>query len=124
MLQHEFEQLVKQACQAGNLPLALDVLKQAGDDDVASVASSLSGQFMIAEIDGEQRIYHVYTETDAQGESQEFAEYIMNEGEDVIRFIAWFFETMFSIKKKQTYQAVGKTYIQPRRQPRKQPRKE
>ncbi|MDW6005048.1 hypothetical protein [Vibrio mangrovi] len=115
MLQHDFEHMVKQACQTGSLPLALAYLKQVEEEEIASAAESLSGQFMIADIEGEQRIYHVTVQESESGESEELAEYIMNEGDDVIRFVAWFFDTLFSIKQKETYQAAGKTYTQPKR---------
>ncbi|WNJ97175.1 hypothetical protein RND59_18395 [Vibrio ruber] len=115
MLQHDFEQMVKQACQTGSLPLALAYLKQVDEAEIASAAEALSGQFMIAEIEGEQRIYHVTTQEDESGTPEELAEYVMTEGDDVIRFVAWFFDTQFGIKGKETYQAAGKTYTQPKR---------
>ena len=54
-------------------------------------------------------------EQNDQGEEQEYIEHIMNEGDDVIRFVAWFFEVMFDVKRKDTYQAAGKTFQQPKR---------
>ncbi|WP_217511569.1 hypothetical protein [Vibrio metschnikovii] len=115
MQQNQFEALVESLCQWSTLPQVLEVLKQSDDQDIAEAAASLTGQFALAEVDGEPRIYHVTTEIDEQGQEQEFVEHVMNEGEDVIKFIAWFFESQFSVKHKETYQAAGKTYQQPKR---------
>ncbi|TOB56313.1 hypothetical protein CGK03_20945, partial [Vibrio parahaemolyticus] len=41
--------------------------------------------------------------------------HVMNEGDNMIKFAAWFFETFFEIKQKDTYMAAGKTYQQPKR---------
>ncbi|WP_194435696.1 hypothetical protein [Vibrio fluminensis] len=111
----EFEALVKDACQQENLPQALAILKASDDQEVAEVAESLTGQFALAEVDDEKRIYHVTMQENEQGEEQEFVEHVMNEGDDVIRFVAWFFDAMFEVKRKDTYQAAGKTYQQPKR---------
>ena len=111
----EFEELVKAASQQEALPQALAVLKASEDQEVAEAAASLAGQFSLAEVDGEKRIYHVTTHEDEQGEEQEFVEHVMNEGDEVIRFVAWFFDAMFEVKRKDTYQAAGKTYLQPKR---------
>ncbi|QXO15598.1 MULTISPECIES: hypothetical protein [Vibrio] len=115
MQQNEFEALVKELCAKESLPQALELLKQSDDADIAQAAHSLSGQFALADIEGEQRIYHVFVQTDEQGVEQEYVEHIMNEGEDVIKFVAWFFEALFDVKVKDTYQAAGKTYKQPKR---------
>ncbi|WP_434999335.1 hypothetical protein ACRZ5S_16090 [Vibrio scophthalmi] len=111
----EFEELVKAASQQEALPQALTILKASEDQEVAEAAASLAGQFSLAEVDGEKRIYHVTTHEDEQGEEQEFVEHVMNEGDEVIRFVAWFFDAMFEVKRKDTYQAAGKTYLQPKR---------
>lgn len=112
---NEFEALVKEACQQEGLPQALAILKASEDQEVAEAAESLVGQFAIAEVEGEQRIYHVTLQADEQGEEQEFVEHVMNEGDEAIRFVAWFFDAMFEVKRKETYQAAGKTYQQPKR---------
>ncbi|GAB2647579.1 hypothetical protein GCM10026988_14470 [Vibrio panuliri] len=111
----QFETLVKEACQQENLPQALAILKACEEQEVAEVAESLTGQFALAEVEGEKRIYHVTVQENEQGEEQEFVEHVMNEGDDVIRFVAWFFDAMFEVKRKDTYQAAGKTYQQPKR---------
>lgn len=111
----EFESLVKALCQQESLPQALEVLKSSDDQEVAEAAQSLSGQFALAEVEGEKRIYHVTLQENDQGEEQEFIEHVMNEGDDVIVFVAWFFDAMFEVKRKDTYQAAGKTYQQPKR---------
>lgn len=115
MLQNEFEALVKALCNKDNLPQALELLKASDDAEVAEAAESLSGQFALAEVDGEKRIYHVTLQENDQGEQQEYVEHVMNEDEDVIVFVAWFFFVMFDIKQKETYQAAGKTYKQRKR---------
>lgn len=111
----EFETLVTQLCEKENLPQALEVLKACEEQDVAEAAQSLSGQFALAEVEGAKRIYHVTVQTNEQGEEQEFVEHVMDEGDDVIRFVAWFFDVMFDVKRKDTYQLAGKTYQQPKR---------
>ncbi|MGC9401190.1 hypothetical protein [Vibrio genomosp. F10] len=115
MQQNEFETLVKALCQLEGLPQALEALKASEDPDIAEVAASLSGQFSLADVEGESRIYHVTVEENEQGEEQEFVEHVMNEGDDVIKFVAWFFDAQFGMKQKETYQAAGKTYRQPKR---------
>ncbi|WP_073579576.1 hypothetical protein [Vibrio quintilis] len=115
MQQHDFVQIVKQACECGSLPQALDFLKTVEDSDIAEAAKDLTGQFAIAEAEGKKRIYHVTQQENEQGEMQDYVEHIMNEGDDVIGFVAWFFESEFSVKKKEVYQAAGKTYQQPKR---------
>lgn len=115
MEQKEFEQLVKVLCEKETLPQALETLKAYEDEEIAGAAQSLTGQFALAEVEGEQRIYHVTVQENDQGEEQEFIEHVMNEGDDVIRFVSWFFEAMFEVKRKDTYQAAGKTYQQPKR---------
>lgn len=111
----EFEDLVKEASQQEALPQALAILKASSDQEVSEAAESLTGQFALAEVDGENRVYHVTMQTNEQGEEQEFVEHVMNEGDEVIRFVAWFFDVMFEVKRKDTYQAAGKTYLQPKR---------
>ncbi|OAN11029.1 hypothetical protein A3K86_18815 [Photobacterium jeanii] len=115
MQQDQFVDLVKQLSQLEGLPQALEALKQVEDQEVAEAAQSLTGQFSLAEIEGEQRIYHVFTEKNEEGEDQEFVEYVMNQGDDVLVFVSWFFYAMFEIKQKETYQAAGRTYQQPKR---------
>ncbi len=115
-MQHsEFETLVKTLCTLESVPSALKFLQMNSDSDVAEAAKSLSGQFALAEVDGENRIYHVTTQLDDQNVEQEYVEHIMNEGDDIIRFIAWFFDIMFDVKNKDSYAAAGKTYSQPKR---------
>ncbi|MBU2897411.1 hypothetical protein [Vibrio hepatarius] len=111
----EFAQLVTVLCKQDNLPQVLELLKVSEDEEIAQAALSLAGQFALAEVEGEQRIYHVTIEKSLQGEDQEYVEHIMNEGDDVVRFVAWFFEVMFDVKRKETYQAAGKTFQQPKR---------
>ncbi len=108
MLQNDFEHLIKTLCQFESLPQALDYLKQHENSEVAEAAQSLSGQFVVAEMEGEQRIYHVTIQQNDAGEEQEYVEHIMNEGEDIIQFVVWFFFVMFDINPKETYQAAGK----------------
>ncbi len=115
MQAEQFETLVKTLCQQQNLPQALQLLKQSDDEEVAEVAASLTGQFSLAEVEGQKRIYHVTLEENDAGEQQEFVEHVMNEGDDVVVFVAWFFYAFFSIKQKDTYAAAGKTYRQPKR---------
>ncbi|MGB2079702.1 MAG: hypothetical protein ACPHV3_07930 [Vibrio sp.] len=115
MQSNDFEALVKAAVQQANLPQALEVLKASENPDVAEVAKSLSGQFALATVDGEERIYHVFEQANDDGEMEEYVEHIMNEGDDPVRFVAWFFDTYFDIKNKETYAAAGKTYQQPKR---------
>ncbi len=115
MQQNEFEALVKSLCEKENLPQALEQLKACEDEEVSQVAESLTGQFALAEIEGKKRIYHVTLQQNEQGEEQEFVEHVMNEGDDVIKFVAWFFDANFDVKQKDTYQAAGKTYKQPKR---------
>ncbi|WP_104028770.1 hypothetical protein [Vibrio jasicida] len=114
MQQNEFEALLKEIGEKENLPQALELLK-ASEEEVAQAAESLSGQFGLAEVDGEKRIYHITFQADESGEEKEFVEHVMNEGDHLIKFAAWFFETFFEIKQKDTYKAAGKTYQQPKR---------
>lgn len=111
----EFESLVKALCEQDSLPQALEMLKASSDEEVAQAAEALTGQFALAEVEGESRIYHVTLQENEQGEEQEFIEHVMNEGDEVIRFVAWFFDTQFDVKRKDTYQMAGKTYQQPKR---------
>lgn len=115
MQQNEFETLVKEIVQQESMPKALELLKACEEDEVAQAAQSLTGQFGLAEVDGEKRIYHMTTQQDESGEEQEYVEHVMNEGDHLIKFAAWFFETFFEIKQKDTYAAAGKTYQQPKR---------
>ena len=115
MQQNEFEVLVKAICALDGLPQALELLKSNEDTEVAEAAASLTGQFALAEVEGEKRIYHVTLQENEQGEEQEYIEHVMNEGDDLIKFAAWFFETMFELKQKETYQIAGKTCRQPKR---------
>ncbi|WP_105901625.1 hypothetical protein [Vibrio gangliei] len=115
-MQHsDYETLVKTLCTLDSVPTALKFLQMNSDSNVADAAKSLSGQFAIAEVEGQNRIYHVSTQTDDNGVEQEYVEHIMNEGDDIIRFVAWFFDIMFDVKNKDTYAAAGKTYTQPKR---------
>ncbi|MEJ2765891.1 hypothetical protein VV869_18215 [Photobacterium sp. MCCC 1A19761] len=115
MQQDQFEALIKSLCQHDTMPQVLDALKSCEDQEIADAAAALTGQFRLAEIDGEQRIYHVSMQENDQGESEEFAEWIMNDGDDVIKFVAWFFYDNFDLKLKDIYQAAGRTYRQPKR---------
>ncbi len=115
MQQDHFVELVKELSQKENLPQVLEALKAVEDQEVAEAAVSLTGQFSLAEIEGEKRIYHVFTEANDDGEEQEYAEWVMNEDDDVMVFVAWFFYAMFEMKQKDTYQAAGRTYQQPKR---------
>ncbi|MGF1748587.1 hypothetical protein [Vibrio cionasavignyae] len=115
MQQDEFEKLVKELCLFKALPDALNALKACDDEDVAEAAESLTGQFALADVDGDQRIYHVSVRTNDAGEDEEYVEHIMNEGDDVIKFVAWFFDALFDLKQSDTYKAAGKTYMQPKR---------
>lgn len=110
-----FTSIVKQACDQANLPAALNFLKQVAEEDIANAAQELTGQFMLAEVDGEQRIYHTTIEPNDDGVDTEYVEYIMNEGDEAIIFVAWFFETYFDIKRKEVYAAAERTYKQPKR---------
>ncbi|MDA9557250.1 hypothetical protein N9R79_07080 [Vibrio sp.] len=112
----EFEVLVKSAAAETALPQALALLTASADAEVSAAAESLSGQFALADVEGEKRIYHISTHLNEQDEEEEFVEFIMNEGDDVIQFVAWFFDVQFDVKRKDTYQAAGKTYKQPKRQ--------
>ncbi|MGF1723563.1 hypothetical protein [Photobacterium nomapromontoriensis] len=115
-MQHDqFEALIKSLCEKATLPEVLDALKACEDTEIAEAAESLTGQFNLAEIEGEQRIYHISIEENDDGEEQEYAEWIMNVGDDVIKFVAWFFYDMFDVKQKDVYQAAGRTYQQPKR---------
>ncbi len=112
---NEFQQLVVACVEQGTLPKALEWLKACDNKDISSAASALSGHFALAEVEGQQRIYHVFTDEDDQGEEQEYLDHIMNEGDDVVQFVAWFFYSQFDIKDKDTYQAAGKPYSKPKR---------
>ncbi len=115
MLPADFEVLINALCETEDLPQALALLKENEDEEVAQAAESLTGQFALAVVDGEKRIYHVSLQENDNGEEEEFVEHIMNEGDDVIKFAAWFFFAMFDVKQKDSYQAAGKTFKQPKR---------
>ncbi|PFG58401.1 hypothetical protein ATG66_0951 [Vibrio sp. ES.051] len=115
MQQNEFETLVKEIIQQESLAKALELLKACEEEEVAQAAESLTGQFGLADVAGEKRIYHITHQEDESGEDQEYVEHVMNEGDHLIKFTAWFFETFFEIKQKDTYSAAGKTYQQPKR---------
>ncbi|MGR5118838.1 hypothetical protein ACPV50_14745 [Vibrio astriarenae] len=115
MQQNDFEALVKHLCTLADLPSALAALKQVEDEEVSSAAEALSGQFALAEAEGEKRIYHVTVQTNEEGNDEEFVEHVMNEGDDIVRFVAWFFDSQFDVKVKDIYQMAGKTYRQPKR---------
>ncbi|HCG7380202.1 TPA: hypothetical protein NJ968_005177 [Vibrio parahaemolyticus] len=115
MQQDEFETLVKEITLQENMPKALELLKACEEEEVAQAAESLTGQFGLAEVEGEKRIYHITRQEDESGVEQEYVEHVMNEGDNMIKFAAWFFETFFEIKQKDTYMAAGKTYQQPKR---------
>ncbi|MGF1682475.1 hypothetical protein [Photobacterium minamisatsumaniensis] len=115
-MQHEeFETLVKALCEKENLPQALEALKACEDTEVSEAAVSLTGQFQLAEIDGEKRIYHVSVHENDEGQEEEYVEWVMNDGDDIIKFVAWFFFAMFEMKQKDVYQVAGRTYQQPKR---------
>ncbi|KXF82816.1 hypothetical protein [Enterovibrio coralii] len=115
MEQQDFETLVKALAETKGLPEALDMLKKCEDEEVAAAAEAMTGQFSLAEIDGENRVYHVTTETNDNGEEEEFVEHVMNVGDEALVFVAWFFYTQFEIKNRDTYAAAGRTYKQPKR---------
>jgi hypothetical protein len=116
MLKEQFEALVQSLSKLENLPQVLEALKASDNPEVVEAAESLAGQFSLAQVEGEERIYHVTTQySEENGSSEEFAEWIMNEGDDVIKFIAWFFYVMFDVKDKESYKAAGKTYTQPKK---------
>ncbi|GAD79719.1 hypothetical protein [Vibrio ezurae] len=114
MNQSEFTQLVVLASQCDDLPQALQLLQECEYEEVSEVALSLKGQFAVAEVEGEQRVYHVTTQQEGD-DLQEFVEHIMNTDEHVIRFVAWFFDAYFDVKQSDTYKMAGKTYQQPKR---------
>lgn len=114
MNQNDFDQLVKSASECADLPQALALFQESEFEEVAEVANSLKGQFAVAEVDGEQRVYHVTTEQEGD-DLQEFVEHIMNVDEPVIKFVAWFFDAYFDVKPSDTYKIAGKTYRQPKR---------
>ena len=111
----QFEQLVKQLVKTQDIPEALALLKASQIEEIVTAAEGLTGQFAIAEVQGQQRIYHQFQEMNDANESQEFVDHIMNLGDDMIVFVAWFFYTQFDIKDSETYAAAGKTYKQPKK---------
>ncbi|NLS12108.1 hypothetical protein HGP28_04270 [Vibrio sp. SM6] len=115
MDQKEFELLVVELCKLPSLAEGLAWLKASEDTDIAEAANALTGQFALAEVEGERRIYHVFNEENEAGELTEYVEHVMNEGDHLVKFAAWFFSTYFDMKPKEVYQAAGKTYQQPKR---------
>ncbi|MEZ9525164.1 hypothetical protein [Enterovibrio norvegicus] len=115
MEQQEFETLVKSLSEKTSLPEALELLKACEDEEVAAAASAMTGQFALAEVEGENRVYHVFTEQNDSGEEEEFVEHVMNVGEDVMVFVAWFFYTQFEITDRDTYAAAGRVFKKPKR---------
>ncbi|BAX54810.1 hypothetical protein FA893_16040 [Photobacterium damselae subsp. piscicida] len=115
MQQNEFEVLVKELAQKETITDVLNALSAVEEEEIAQAAEDLKGHFCLAEIEGEKRIYHVFTQENEAGEEQEFVEWVMNEGEEMLKFAAWFFYTNFEIKQRGTYQAAGRTYQQPKR---------
>lgn len=105
----EFEGLVKKVCECDSLPLALSVLSHDEFPEVAKAAQALTGHFSLAEIEGEKRIYHVSSGKNEAGDIQEFVEHVMNEGDDIIKFVVWFFSTQFDVKARDVYRAAGRT---------------
>lgn len=110
-----FNALIAQLCTANALPDALTMLTQSEDEQISEAAQSLVGQFTLAEFNQEQRVYHAFTEVDDHGEAQEYLEHIMNVGDDILVFIAWFFYSQFDITHRDTYAAAGRTYTPTKR---------
>ncbi len=110
-----FQELIQKTCQTDDLPQALALLRSCGDENIAEAANQLTGKFNMAEVDGKQKIYHIFTELNEENEEQEFAEFVMNIGDDIMLFVAWFFYTQFEIKASDVYAAAGKTYKQPKK---------
>lgn len=106
----EFQNLVKKICECESLPMALSVLSHEESlPEVAKVAQKMTGHFSLAEIDGEKRIYHISSGKNSEGEIQEFVEHVMNEGDDIIKFVVWFFTSQFDVKARDIYRAAGRT---------------
>lgn len=115
MQESEFQELVKQASSQSSLPEALTYLKNCELEEIAAAAQGLTGQFALAEMQGVNKIYHVSTEKNDQGEEEELLEFIMNEGDETLVFVSWFFFSQFDIKERDVYRAAGRTYKQPKR---------
>lgn len=115
MQQEDFDILVKELAQLDSVSAILNTLKDNDETEVAEAAAAMIGHFSIADIEGQQRIYHVFTQENEQGENEEFAEWVMNADDELMRFIAWFFYTTFEINDKDTYKAAGISYTQPKR---------
>nr|WP_086938684.1 hypothetical protein [Thaumasiovibrio occultus] len=115
MEQTEFEVLVKALNEKNSVAEILEALSGCDDEEVAAAAQSLRGQFSLAEIEGVERIYHVFEQEDDNGEMQEYAEWVMNNGDPMMAFIAWFFYSQFEIKDKDTYAAAGIRLVQPKK---------
>ncbi|SMY35247.1 hypothetical protein [Photobacterium andalusiense] len=115
MQQEEFEILVKKLAELDSVSAILNALKDNEEPEIAETAAAMIGHFSVAEIDGQQRIYHVFTQENDQGEEEEFAEWVMNANDELMRFIAWFFYTTFEINDKETYQAAGRSYTPAKR---------
>lgn len=112
MEQSSFEALMKELLTAADLPQALQILKSCDEAEIAEAAASLTGQFSLAEMQGQQRVYHVFTELDDEGVEQEYVEHVMNVGDEILVFLAWFFYSQFEITHRETYAAAGRTYQQ------------
>ncbi len=115
MEQTEFESLVQQLIRLENVGDILSALVGCEEQEVSEAAQSLQGKFQLAEMDGENRVYHVFDHINDDGESEELAEWVMNQGDDMIVFISWFFYSQFEIKDKETYQAAGLKLVQPKK---------
>jgi hypothetical protein len=111
----DLQPIVIESAKAESLKESLVILCAAEEATIAEAANELVGQFSAAEVDGKIRIYHVSIESDESGNEQEYAEWIMNEGDELIKFVAWFFSSHFELKQKDVYQLAGKTYKQPSR---------
>ncbi|WP_413110194.1 hypothetical protein [Thaumasiovibrio sp. DFM-14] len=115
MDQSDFELLVRELNTLASVPEILEQLCQSKEEEVSAAAKSLRGQFQLAELEGQKRIYHVFSQPNEQGEEEEFAEWVMNDGDEMIAFIAWFFYSQFEIKDKETYEAAGLKLVQPKK---------
>ena len=115
MEQSTFEALMKTLLTAADLPQALQMLKDCEEVEIAQAAEALTGQFSLAEIEGKQRVYHVFTEADEAGVEQEYVEHVMNLDDEILVFVAWFFYSQFDITHRETYAAAGRTYQQPKK---------
>ncbi|WP_087020985.1 hypothetical protein [Thaumasiovibrio subtropicus] len=115
MEQTDFEALVKKLVALNGVGDVLTALAANKEAEVAEAAQGLQGKFQLAEMEGKNRVYHVFTQVNEAGEEEEFAEWVMNEGDELIVFIAWFFYSQFEIKDKETYAAAGIRLVQPKK---------